>query len=271
MAMRARAGATVFGLSVIALIALCGSAVAAERACSGTDEPIATDRPDVTNSSQVVPLGSFQNENGFDLTGHGSERTLAGSESRLRLGVASCFEVLVDLPTYTQPFGTSEVRGFSDVVPAVKYQLPQLPGDVTLSVTAGVGLPTGSTAATVPGMQPYLQFPWSKELGEGWGISGMFTEFFFPAVPANAFRTQATFVLEKQISPHADLFVEYVGDYPRLGGSSQLFNFGGAYRITPLQQIDFHVGIGLNRNAPDYIVGVGYSFRVDGLFGLRRE
>jgi hypothetical protein len=27
---------------------------------------------------------------------------------------------------------------------------------------------------------------------------------------------------------------------------------------------DFHVGVGLNRNAPNYIFGVGYSFRIDG-------
>jgi hypothetical protein len=48
-------------------------------------------------------------------------------------------------------------------------------------------------------------------------------------------------------------------------GTSHLFNSGGGYRITNTQQIDFHIGFGLNRNAPTYIFGVGYSFRVDGL------
>jgi hypothetical protein len=32
------------------------------------------------------------------------------------------------------------------------------------------------------------------------------------------------------------------------------------------QQVDFHIAFGLNHNAPSYIVGVGYSFRFDGLF-----
>jgi hypothetical protein len=50
------------------------------------------------------------------------------------------------------------------------------------------------------------------------------------------------------------------------GGPSYLFNSGGGYRITPTQQIDFHIGIGLNDNAPAYIFGIGYSFRLDGLF-----
>jgi hypothetical protein len=38
------------------------------------------------------------------------------------------------------------------------------------------------------------------------------------------------------------------------------------YRITETQQIDCHLGFGLNRSAPTYIFGIGYSFRLDGLF-----
>jgi hypothetical protein len=41
---------------------------------------------------------------------------------------------------------------------------------------------------------------------------------------------------------------------------------GGEYLLTRTQQVDFHVAFGLNRNSPDYIVGVGYSWRFDNLF-----
>jgi len=61
------------------------------------------------------------------------------------------------------------------------------------------------------------------------------------------------------------LFVEYVGDYPQSSGSSQLLNSGGTYRLSPTQQVDFRPAFGLNRNAPAYIVGIGYSFRLDGV------
>jgi hypothetical protein len=57
-----------------------------------------------------------------------------------------------------------------------------------------------------------------------------------------------------------------VGDYAEHGLPSHMVNTGGAYRLTRTEQIDCHVAIGLNSTAPDYIVGVGYSFRVDGLF-----
>jgi hypothetical protein len=234
--------------------------------CQTSSSEIAPDRPDVTNSSLVVPVGSLQNENGINTTGRGLEKTLDGTNSRLRLGVASCLEILVDLPNYTGSLKGDAASGFSNVVPAVKWQFSSLPEQWNLSVTAGAGLPTGSSKIVGPGIQPYLQFPWSHELGGGWGTSGMITTFFFPSDPSNKLTTEATFVLEKKITERTALFVEYVGDYPNRGGSIDLINAGAEYLLTRTQQIDFHIAFGLNQNSPDYIFGVGYSFRFDGLF-----
>jgi hypothetical protein len=64
-------------------------------------------------------------------------------------------------------------------------------------------------------------------------------------------------VIEKEFGERSFLFVEYVGNFPDIGRSSQLINSGGGYRIDDHHQIDFHVGIGLDRNAPNYIFGVG--------------
>jgi hypothetical protein len=134
----------------------------------------------------------------------------------------------------------------------------------------GVALPTGSAGIAGPGAQPYLQFPWSWELRSGWGLSGMFTEFFRPSDPTSKQVTETTFAIEKQVTERVSLFVEYVGDYPASGSPAQLLNSGGLYRLGPNQQLDFHVALGLNHNAPSYIVGVGYSVRFDELFPVRR-
>src|SRR5271169_1398749 len=83
--------------------------------------------------------------------------------------------------------------------------------------------------------------------------------------PTNKLSTESTFALEREFGERAFLLVEYVGDYHVHGGPSYLINSGGGYRVTPTQQIDFHIGIGLNNNAPTYTFGIGYSFRVDGL------
>jgi len=248
----------------LAVVNVPTSAKAGECPTSASD--IATDRPDTTNSSLVVPVGSLQNENGINTTERDFESTFDGTNSRWRLGVAPCLEILVDLPNYVGNLSGGAASGFSNVTPAIKYQFSSLPEFWNLSVTAGAGLPTGSPAIAGPGIQPYLQFPWSHELGGGWGTSGMLTTFFFPADPSNKQTTEATFVLERKVTEHASLFVEYVGDYPVSGSSVQLFNTGGEYLLTKTQQIDFHLAFGLNRNSPNYIVGVGYSIRFDGLF-----
>jgi hypothetical protein len=262
---------SIVGTSLIAgpwsVLACLGAVLAqAESACPGTDSEIATDRPDVTNSSLVVPRGSLQNENGVNLTARGSARIVDGTNSRLRLGVASCLELLLDLPTYFGALRGPANSGFSNTAPAVKWQVGPLPGDIDLSLTAGIGLATGTTRVAGHGAQPYLQLPWSRELGDGWGISGMVTAFFFPSEPKAKLTMEPTLALEKALGGSADVFIEYVGDYPAHAGPSHLFNTGGAYRLTPIQQIDFHAGFGLNNAAPSYILGVGYSIRFDSLF-----
>ena len=98
-------------------------------------------------------------------------------------------------------------------------------------------------------------------------MSSMFTEFFHLSDVVNSRTPEATFAIEKDMTEKMSLFVEYVGDYPGSASPSQLLNSGGLYHLSPTQQVDFHVAFGLNHNAPSYIVGVGYSFRFDGLFG----
>jgi Putative MetA-pathway of phenol degradation len=239
--------------------------------CPGIGDEIATDRPDVTNSSVVVPAGSLQIENGVNFSMRAGDRFVDGTNTRLRAGIANCLEFLIDTPTYFANVRSPEKSGFSDVAPALKWQISPIRGKVDLSAVFGVALPTGSAGIAGRGAQPYLQFPWSWELHSGWGLSGMFTEFFRPSDPTSKRITETTFVIEKKVTERASLFVEYVGDYPQNGSPSQLLNSGGVYRLSPNQQLDFHVTLGLNHNAPSYIVGIGYSVRFDELLSVKRS
>src|SRR5258708_3804082 len=239
--------------------------------CPAVGDDIATDRPDGTNSSLVVPAGSLQIENGINSSARDGSRFVDGTNTRLRAGIANCLEFLVDVPTYFANVRGPGNSGLSDLAPALKWQISPVPGKVDLSAVFGVALPTGSVRIAGPGAQPYLQFPWSWELHSGWGLSGMFTEFFRPSDPASKLITEATFVIEKRVTESVSLFVEYVGDYPQNRSPAQLLNWGGLYRLTPNQQVDFHVALGLNHNTPSYIVGVGYSIRFDELFPARRS
>jgi hypothetical protein len=237
--------------------------------CPTPKDEIATDRPDVTNSSVVVPFGSFQSENGINAYSRDGGREIDGTNTRWRLGIANCLEVFVDVPTYFANIKAPGSSGWTDVAPAVKWQISPVPGKIDLSVTAGIFLPTGNARIAGSGNQPYLQFPWSWELHDGWGLSGMFTEFFRPAELTTKRVTETTFVIEKKLTERLSLFTEYVGDYPNGAGAIILLNSGGLYHLTPTQQVDFHVAFGLNHNSPSYTLGVGYSFRIDGLFAAK--
>lgn len=238
---------------------------AEDHSCSNGDTDIATDRPDVTNSSKVVPYQSVQVENGVNWTSRQDAIVIDGSNTRVRIGFAPCLEVLFDLPNYFHPLRGSAAAGYSDFSPAIKRQFGHLPGDIELSATVGLELPTGTARIAGVGYGGYLQLPWSKELGAGWSLSGMFTLFLLPGESSNNPTLEPTFAVERQLGSRADFFVEYVADHPRRGAASQIFDFGSAYRITPTQQIDFRVGFGLDRAAPDRLFGVGYSFRFDGV------
>jgi hypothetical protein len=252
------------GALVFAIVRSTRASCQADECPTDADE-IATDRPDVTNSSVVVPFGSLQAENGIDWSVRHVSNVLDGTTTRLRLGVAHCTEFLIDVPSYFESLNGSQSSGFSDVVASFKRQLP-VPFGFDLSATAGLGFPSGSSEISGRGYQPYIQFPWSHEIGWGWGVGGMFTLTWFPSESARNPTFEPTLELERQIGNSADMFVEYVGDYDH-ERPSQVLDTGGAWRLTKTQQIDFHAGFGLNSRSVDHYFGIGYSIRFDSLFG----
>ena len=247
------------------LTALLSSARAAATDTCATDaDEIVTDRPDVTNSSLVVPYGSLQAENGVDWTVRHGSNLLDGTNTRLRLGIAHCTEFLIDVPSYFLSINGSQPSGFSNVVASLKRQLP-VPLGFDLSATAGLGFPSGSSRISGQGYEPYIQFPWSHEIADGWQVVGMFTLTWFPSESARNPTFESTLSIEKEFGS-SDVFVEYVGDYDHQR-PTQILDAGGSWRSTKTQQLDFHVGFGLNSSSVDHYFGVGYSFRLDRLFG----
>ena len=135
-------------------------------------------------------------------------RIVDRTNTRIRLGVAHCIEFLVDLPDYFHSVRSRGSDGFSDLAPAAKAQLGPLPGGIVLSATAGLGFPTGASRISGHAYNPYIQFPWSREIGGGWCVSGMFTQFWFPGQPKSNAISEATFVVQREVGAHADLFVD---------------------------------------------------------------
>ena len=81
--------------------------------------------------------------------------------------------------------------------------------------------------------------------GADWALNGMETGFFASSSDRK-FIYQSTLVIEKDITKRLFAFVEYVGNFPSDGGNNQFINSGAGYLIDDRQQIDFHVGFGLD-------------------------
>jgi hypothetical protein len=228
------------------------------------DAEIVTDRPDVTEASTVVPAGSLQFENGATwTTDHGSQ---SGDfpETLLRLGILAKTEFRFVVPNYLDG-GSGAASGFGDLAIGMKQQLGPLPGGIDLSVIAAVSLPAGARGMSSGGYDPFVKFPWSKDLGKGWSTGGMQSLFWNTDDGRRNGVWESTFYLEKQIIEPLDAFMEYAGDYAQRGGSKHLAHFGMAYKLNAMNQVDFHFGFGLNRATPD-LFGIGYSVRFDKLW-----
>jgi len=237
-----------------------------------SSEEIITDRPDITESSIVVPPGTLQSENGVMWTGEHGKSTLDASESLLRLGVGSRAEVRIELPNYLGGLGgRGNSSGLTDFSAGAKYQVGPLPGAVDLAVIAGVSFPTGNRSISNHGFDPFVKFPWSRELRPGWSVGGMQSLFWDTENGRRNVTWEPAFYLQRELTKHSDAFVEYAADYMLSSDARQLIHLGAAYRFTDKQQIDIHFGFGLSHAAPRYFFAAGYSFRVDRLLGPLRK
>jgi hypothetical protein len=144
--------------SGMAVLACLGTpAIAADCPTSASD--ITTDRPDVTNSSIVVPTGSLQSENGVNLMRRNGAPIVDGTNSRLRLGVAPCLEVFVDLPNYFAAVRGPASSGFSDVAPAINGRSVRYPANSTFRLLPALGCPPARTVSPGRVCSPICSFP----------------------------------------------------------------------------------------------------------------
>lgn len=228
------------------------------RALGDPQTAIATDRPAVTESSVVVPEGGFQIETGLLATDSDDRYLLDLPEADLRYGVLTNTEVRLSLPDYFHT-GAHGASGFGDMTAGVKQQLGPAYG-FDVSIIGFVSLPTGAQSETSHRYDPGLQLPWSRSLSPDWTLAGQ-VAFYWPTVNGTRDKTQeATLLIDRQLSSPCDAFVEYAGDFPSHGGSSQLLHVGTAYKLTPRHQLDLHAAVGLSAAAPRWFVGIGYSF-----------
>jgi hypothetical protein len=211
----------------------------------------------------VVPPGSLQAENGFAETASQGQRTVDGPETLLRFGVASKTELRLTAPDYFGQVttGSATGSGFGDVAIGAKQQLGPASGfDVSLVLT--LSLPSGARDISSHGYDPSVQLPWSRALSPHWTVAGMLSMYWPTQQSRRNLTGEATFLIGREMTKRWNGFVEYAGDFSQQGGPRNLVHFGTTWKLTPRQQLDLHVGVGLSSAAVDHFIGFGYSLRL---------
>jgi Putative MetA-pathway of phenol degradation len=224
---------------------------------------IATDRPQITNSSVVVPCGSLQFENGFQETSNGGQRGFDLPETAVRFGIAGKTELRFATPDYffNDETASGFANGFGDLIVGLKQQLGPTRGGFDLSLIPSVSLPTGTNLISSHGYDPAVQLPWSRSLTKTWTAAGMFSLMWPTEGGRRNMTGQSSLYFDRQFTPSWDAYVEYSGAFPQRGGPQHVIDFGTAYKPTPHQQLDFHCDFGLSAASPDHSIGFGYSVR----------
>jgi hypothetical protein len=241
-------------------------------------EEMVTDRPDMTESTSIVPAGWLQVETGGLLLRETDSSTLLGGPGTLaRIGLAPRVEARLgwlgilhrddDRPPDPGCPDCGDVTGAADGVAGIKVRLFERAGArPDLALLPGLTLPIGeepfTTGRADPGFKVLLgnditeSLDWAANVGAAW----------LTDETGHERRGRAAWSLSLGLSLGSALgaFFEYFGEDPEDGPAAHALDSGLTLGLGPNAQIDGSGGVGLSEDSPDWFVGAGLALR----FGL---
>lgn len=260
-------------LVVTAALGGAAPAYAQSGAASEARPELVTDRPDYTESSEVVGRGLFQLEAGFNYEGDSGARAVTTPGVLLRVGLSPRVELRLGTDGYlSQRFGGISVSGAADVEVGVKVKLIDAASrGFDLAVIPMASLPTGSESQSSGAVDPTVKLTWARELPRAFGLTGNVNVASVSDEDGRFFQNAVSVSLGHDLMAAWGGFVEgYVFTPMARGTGSGLTVDAGVTRpIGANLQFDIEAGHGLTSDAPEWFVGFGFAVRGAG-FGGRR-
>lgn len=239
--------------------------------------PMVTDRPDQTESSEVVPRGFFQLELGGQHASHreGTNPAMRLSNvggALLRIGVLEPVELRVGFAGWhhASTEGGNTLSGLGDLEVGTKVQIANGSGlSPVIAVMGGLLVPVGDRDFRAGGVDPSVRVSVAHDLGGGWGVgynAGAFWTTVAGTAGDESLETSLlyTVALGRQILPKLAAFVEAFGEHGLADGAGSWVALDGGITV-PLQvnlQLDLSGGVGLSDAASDWFVSAGVAVRV---------
>jgi hypothetical protein len=239
----------------------------AQMANAQDDIGLVTDRPDQTESPVLVPPKALQVETGFisenDRIPTYQRTNLFYNSTLLRYGINSNLElrfVTEYLNRSIRTNGTVERHhGFGPIALGMKLKLADEKGFwPQAGLICHVQLKTGSAEWTPAYTAVDLRFAFANNLNPKWSLS------YNLGIQSDGndrdMMCYYTFAIGYLIHKDLAAFIEQYSFFPK-GEGDHRWDGGFTFKVSRLVQLDLSVGVGLNKNAPDYFVGTGVSFR----------
>ncbi len=233
-------------------------------------EPLVTDRPDFTESSETVPSGLVQLESGTTYTQDGSAKGASLGEALVRVGVTPRAELRLGFNSYSiAREAGSTVRGFEDASIGAKVKLVQ-GGDVgsvrpTVAVIVGTSVPTGATPLRSTLLQPEVKTTWAWDLTDRLAFSSNLNYAWIREPLQSYGEAGATASFALGLTDRVGSYLEYFGFFPQQDGvdRSHFANGGLTFVLHDNLQLDARAGQQVRRQADgrSFFVGVGLSRR----------
>lgn len=237
-------------------------------AAHAEEEPMATDRPDVVESSNVVGKGRFQIETSFASESNkvaGVKTTTRMTPTLLRYGITENTELRLETDGFLRE---GDERGFADVSLGLKWHThdgDDASGKPSVGWLFHADLDSGSSAFRGHGVRPSVRMVAEWELPQDWSL-GVMPGLLRDTNDAGEHYVAGSLavVLGKSWTDKFRTFVEVAGHQltsAKNGGSVVTYDVGMAYLITPTMQVDTAVSIGANQYSPDRQWTVGFSIK----------
>jgi hypothetical protein len=229
--------------------------------------PLVTDRPDFTESSDVIPRRWLQFESGVTVEWDGSDvfrtRSVSAPAALFRLGLGFRTELRIGAEGYViERRETDRTAGYSDVELGAKVRLLQEgPNAFDLSLIPIVSFPAGDAGLSSDGVDPTLKVTWGRGLPAGFSLAGN-VNFSWITEGGSHFAQQAlSLSVNRDIGRGWSGYLEVYGfsKVTRTEGAGITVNGGVGRQFAGRVQIDMEAGHGLTAEAPDWFVGAGFA------------
>ena len=225
-------------------------------------DPIATDRPDQTESPFIVPEKYFQFEIGFMQEQVSSnEKTWVYPNALIKYGLTQKTELRLILDVENNRIFGKNSAGLNPVVVGFKTNLLDEKGIIPKTSFIGhlsiPGMASSNKKSTyyAPAFRFVMQHTISKHQTLSYNLGSEWDGFM--AEPTFIYTLASGFSFSDKLGGYIELY----GFAPQKQAASHSWDAGFTYLINNDVQLDVHGGSEVTRNAPDYFIGGGISFR----------